>query len=181
MNNLREDAMHDRRQFLLAATSVAGAQLLNSAGATAAENRAAPSGSSLVFTMKVLTGAAVSIGEVSDGILSVIPLTGGSIDGSRVKGTVLGGGASWVRRRRDGSLEFSVRSLIRADNGQIIADLSQGVVGAAKEGKPPQPGHTVHRFEVAAGPYDWLNNVTFFGVVTQVTGGQQVQVYELNV
>jgi hypothetical protein len=170
----------DRRRFLLATAGAAGAQIL-SPGVARAESSDAVSSerARLVFTMKVLVGPALQVGSVRDGVLSVIPLIGGSVDGPRVKGAVLPGGSSWLRRRPDGSIEYLVRNLIRADNGQIIADQTRGYVSAPTKDAPSTPSRTTHVFEVTDGPYRWLNDAVCFGVVDPVEGGRQVRVYEL--
>jgi hypothetical protein len=55
------------------------------------------------------TSATEEIGVTPRGKLSIFPVTGGSFEGKRLRGTVLAGGGDWVAGRADGTFELDLR------------------------------------------------------------------------
>lgn len=110
------------------------------------------------------------IGMTPRGLRRVSPIVSGSFDGPRLRGEVLPGGADWNLALPDGSIEFDARYTLRTHDGVVIAVFNQGIERAVMvklfAGEPPdmsQPmyGRTIPRFEVADGPYGWLNRSLF--------------------
>ncbi len=98
----------------------------------------------------------------------IIPITGGTIEGPRIKGVVKPFGADWVLIRPDGVLEVDVRLVIETDDGAFIhmyydgiADIPEDQIADALAGKWPPVirGHTTPRFETGHEDYLWLNKI----------------------
>lgn len=107
---------------------------------------------------------------------SVIPLDGGTVSG-RINGKVVLG-SSWLETRDDGNIEYLVRYLIEAENGQIIADQATGFIRMADHSGALYT-KTFHHFEAPEGDYSWLNKSAFVGHVVRVEGGRHIRVYEI--
>src|SRR5262249_55337914 len=74
----------------------------------------------LLMTLQVTVAAAQNIGAVPHGTRRTAPLSGGSFEGPRLRGTVLpGGSADWLLLRVDGVLELDLRATLRTDDGAL--------------------------------------------------------------
>ncbi len=72
-------------------------------------------------------GALVSLGATAQGERRYVPLTGGSVVGPELSGTVIDGGVDWQWQRSDGVLEISAHYVIRSDDGALIEVQSNGL------------------------------------------------------
>jgi hypothetical protein len=92
----------------------------------------------------------------------VVPVSGGTFEGPRMKGTVIGPSGDWIVERPDGSRVVDARILLQTDDAQTIYMASRGVAYT------PPGGQLVARitpvFETQAPRYAWLNNVVAVGV-----------------
>jgi hypothetical protein len=124
------------------------------------------------FTAKVTVGTPIELGIVAGVRKRIIPITGGSFAGPRISGTVLPGGADWQFIRDDGVADLSARYTLRASDGTHIAVTNSGlrrgspeVMKLIAEGQQVDPARyyfrTAARFEVAAGPHQWLADSIF--------------------
>ena len=86
--------------------------------------------SEFLFRMFATLEAPQQIGQTHEGIRSVFYATGGTIEGPRVKGTVLPGGGDWYRQREDGVGELDVRATFKTDDGALIYTHYRGVTNA---------------------------------------------------
>ena len=104
--------------------------------------------------------AGVEVGPTPGGTRRYIPITGGTFEGPRIRGTILPGGADWQTSRSDGVTEVDALYTIRTDDGTVIIVRNSGVIadGGAYM-------RTAPRFEAPAGPHDWLNHAQFLGSV----------------
>lgn len=92
----------------------------------------------------------------------VVPVSGGSFQGPRLRGSVIAPGGDWMVQRPDGSRVLDVRILLRTDDTQIIYVSWRGIAY-------PTPGGGLFArilpvFETGAPAYTWLNNVVAVGV-----------------
>ena len=159
-----------RRGVLLGA---AGAAALGAGRVSAAE--ASGPALSHVFTIATPTKPPIVIGNAPRK-RTIIPLDGGTVTG-RLNGKVISGD-SWLETRDDGNIEYLVRYLIQARNGDIIADQARGFIRMAeKQGELYTK--TFHDFEAPEGENAWLNRSSFIGHVVRVDGGRRIQVYEI--
>ena len=91
--------------------------------------------------------------------LVLVPITGGSFAGPKLKGVVLPGGADWQLERPDGVLEIDALYSIKADDGAVIIVHNRGIIAGDYVRTSPQ-------FEAPKGPHDWLNRSIFVGTLS---------------
>ena len=63
----------------------------------------------------------------------IVPVSGGTFDGPKLKGTVLPGG-DWIVRRPDGSSVLDVRIILQTDDAQKIYMQYRGIKYTPKDG-----------------------------------------------
>jgi hypothetical protein len=125
----------------------------------------------LLMTMRVKVGTVVNIGAVPHGTRRTAPLSGGTFEGPRLRGTVLpDGSADWQLLRSDGVLEMDLRVTLRTDDGALISMRSFGlrhgppeIIAAIGRGETVDPStyyfRTMPRFETAHPAYLFLNRL----------------------
>src|SRR5262249_33029056 len=137
----------------------------------------------LLMTLRVTVAAAQNIGVVPHGTRQTVPLSGGSFEGPRLRGTVLPGrSADWLLLRVDGVLELDLRATLRTDDGALVSMRSFGlrhvrpeVIAAVARGEAVDPAtyyfRTTTRFETAHPAYAFLNRL-----VTVASGDRRPEV-----
>ncbi|HXS29572.1 MAG TPA: DUF3237 family protein, partial [Steroidobacteraceae bacterium] len=80
-----------------------------------------------VFTVQVAVAPPLVIGESSHGLRRIIPILGGEVEGPRLRGEVLPGGADWQYIRPDGVLQLTARYTLRAADGTLIQVVNRGL------------------------------------------------------
>ena len=93
-----------------------------------------------VMQLKVTLGEAYSLGETPHGRRTVIPITGGTFEGPRVKGTILNGGADY-QLASGNHTELEAIYSIKTDDGTYIHVRNRGVINSGQDaqGKPSLP------------------------------------------
>jgi hypothetical protein len=125
-----------------------------------------------VCELKVFVTAPMIVGETARGIRRVIPISGGTFEGPKMKGEVINGGADWQIVRKDGVAELEAHYTIKTDDGTYIYVKNVGLRVATPEvaariGRGEQVGsneyyfRAVPKFEAPTGKYEWLNNAIF--------------------
>ena len=118
--------------------------------------------------------APLDVGETPLGSRRIIPITGGHVEGARLAGLVLPGGADWQIVRRDGAAVLEARYTVRTGDGALVYVRNVGlrtgppeVLARLGRGEPVDPAayyfRTTPRFETAAPAYAWLNDVIAVG------------------
>jgi hypothetical protein len=107
----------------------------------------------------------------------VVAVSGGSFEGPRLKGTVIGPAGDWMVQRHDGSRLLDVRALLQTDDGERVYMMFRGIAYTP-------PGGTLHArilpmFETGAAKYAWLNNVVAVGLYRPTAGKILYRVYEI--
>ena len=104
-----------------------------------------------------------------------VAVQGGSIEGPRLNGRVLSrSGGDWPRLWHSGLVEFEAHYLLEAADGTPIYIHNRGLAFATPDvqarieaGKPVSADETycrvTPRFEVPAGPHEWLARTLFVG------------------
>ena len=118
-----------------------------------------------VMQLKVTLGEAYTLGETPHGRRNVIPITGGTFEGPRLKGTILNGGADYQLSNSDGSrTELEAIYSIQTDDGTYIHVRNRGVIATGKDAQ----GQPTFYFKAAPqleapndSPYAWLNNAIY--------------------
>jgi len=118
--------------------------------------------------------APLVVGDTPGGLRRIIPITGGRVEGARLAGEVLPGGADWQIVRRDGTAVLEARYTIRTGDGALVYVRNVGLRAGPPEvlarlagGEPVDPAayyfRTTPRFETAAAAYHWLNDLVAVG------------------
>lgn len=82
-----------------------------------------------VMDLKVKLGQAFGVGQVTQGNRFVIPITGGTFEGPRIKGEVLPGGADYQMQNMDkGRTDLEAIYCIRTEDGVSIHVRNRGII-----------------------------------------------------
>lgn len=115
--------------------------------------------------LKVTIGEAYSCGETQHGERIVIPITGGTFEGPKLKGTILEGGADYqLVNKAQKRTELEAIYCIKTDDGINIHVRNKGIIynGNDTDGKPTFYFRAAPTFEAPAdSKYAWLNNALF--------------------
>lgn len=98
----------------------------------------------------------------------VVPVSSGTFEGPRLKGTIIGPAGDWITERSDGSRVLDVRLLFQTDDGQAIYVSWRGIAYTQPDGR--LFARILPLFETAASKYAWLNNVVAVGVYQPRSG-----------
>lgn len=112
-----------------------------------------------LMVLRLATTASTKIASTPPGTLTIVPVSGGSFEGDRLRGKVLAGGADWVTAQSDGSLALDLRITLETDDGNLIHMTFTGVRDDARN-----YFRTVPRFETAAPKYAFLNRLVAVGI-----------------
>lgn len=111
-----------------------------------------------VARLRVHIAGVIDAGETPAGHRSVIPITGGTVEGPRITGEVLGVGADWSVVRADGVPVVTAQYLVRTHDGAVLTVHNTGAFTA-------QGIVTTPRVEAPEGPYSWLNDAVLVGTL----------------
>jgi hypothetical protein len=117
--------------------------------------------SELLLDLVFEKGPASSVGSVGVNRI-VVPVSGGSFEGPKLKGTIVGPSGDWILARPDGSSLLELRMVLQTDDSQKILMTCRGIAYA-------QPGGALYArilpmFETGATKYAWLNDIVAVGV-----------------
>ena len=130
--------------------------------------------------LKVTIGEAYSIENTQHGRRTVIPITGGTFEGPKLKGTILNEGADY-QLNTENRTELEAIYCIKTDDGVCIHVRNKGIIynGKDEEGKPTFYFTCAPQFEAPSdSKYAWMNNALF---VCKPEWTQQFQGIVLNV
>ena len=122
--------------------------------------------------LKVKLDPALIVGETPHGTRRIIPIIGGTVEGPKIKGESLNGGADWQILRADGVTELEAHYQFRTDDGTLIYVKNTGIRAATPEiaarlakGEKVDANEYYFRampkFDAPKGKYDWVNNSLF--------------------
>ena len=126
----------------------------------------------LLFELRATLARPIVVGDVPEGWRRVVPVTGGSFTGPRLRGELLPGGADWQYQRSDGVMVVEAQYLLRTDDGTIIQVNNRGmrhgpddVMRRLAAGDAVDPAEyyfrATPRLIAPVGPYGWLNRRIF--------------------
>ena len=113
--------------------------------------------------LKVTLGEAYGIDNTQHGRRTIIPITGGTFEGPKLKGTIINGGADY-QLNTESRTELEAIYCIRTDDGINIHVRNKGIIynGKDEEGNPTFYFRAAPQFEAPAdSKYAWLNNALF--------------------
>ncbi|MCF2528970.1 DUF3237 domain-containing protein [Yinghuangia soli] len=126
------------------------------------------------FEVRVLLAAARHIGHGAGEVTEFVPITGGTVDGPRLRGKVLPGGGDWCDKRGE-VYQLDARYLLEADDGAVIDITNRGYYHEEDPASPArhdgdlevaEPGiyyRTSPVFRTDAPAHLWLARTVFVG------------------
>jgi len=123
------------------------------------------------MTLRVDVAPPQNVGAVPRGTRRIVPISGGTFEGPRLRGAVLAAGsADWLLLRADDVLELDLRITLDTHDGALISMTSFGlrhgppdVIAALGRGERVDPAtyyfRTTPRFQTAHPSYAFLNRV----------------------
>ena len=142
--------------------------------------------------LSVDLGTPWDVGRTSGlGDRRIFPITGGSIDGPRLRGTILDNGADWQVVTPDGVSLIDTRYLLRLEDGALVYLQTRGfrhgsteVLAAVAAGEPVDPHDYFFRvyltFETASNTYSWLNRAMAIGSAMRLANAVVYDAYLIN-
>ena len=138
----------------------------------------------------VQVGEPLEIGTTQAGRRRIIPITGGTFEGPRLKGKVLAGGADWQIIDAHYQTQLEARYSLQTDDGTGIAVINRGVRRGPEEvmqrllrGEEVSPDayyfRTMPFFEVASEQYAWLNDYLFVAECERHPTTVKIKVFQI--
>lgn len=124
------------------------------------------------FRIEAMIDPALVGGAGRNGVRRITPITGGTVSGPSLNGTVISGGADFEIVRADGNSIVEAHYALRAEDGTVIYILNKGIMTASPEAwvrinanEPIAPEEYYFRctpvFDAPEGPYVWLSDNIF--------------------
>ena len=135
----------------------------------------------LILDLKVLIARPVKVGQSDVGLRQFIPITGGefqgqNLNGEKITGRVIPGGADWQLIRPDGVVEVKAIYAIQTSDEVVIEVDNRGLVAAPIAPEKSRYVRTTPSFKAPKGKYEWLNQRVFTGTITPSAQGDFVQI-----
>ena len=143
-----------------------------------------------IFTIHAELEAITNLGRTPYGERRVIGIVGGTVNGPKLAGRILPGGADWQIIRSDGAVDIKARYTIETPTGGLIMVTSEGlrhcppeVMAKLARGDNVDPAHyyfrTLMRFETADPSVDWLNRILALAKGQREPRAVRLDVYEV--
>lgn len=144
-----------------------------------------------LFDISLSLHPPVNLGATPMGTRRIVPVSGGTFKGDRLKGFVLeNAAADWIVVRADGSVQLDVRLTLETDDGALIYMTYRGVRNSTPEvaerlarGDSVDPGEYYFRttpyFETSSEKYAWMNNIVSVAVGERLASGVKYRVFEI--
>jgi hypothetical protein len=132
----------------------------------------------------------VEVGAGPLGTRTIFDVTGGSFEGSRLRGRILPSGGDWLLVGPDGVGRLDVRAAFETDDGALIylryrgvLELNEKIRNALEGGESTEYGDTYFMtqpvFETGDPRYAWLNSVVAVAEGRLLPGEVEYRVYRL--
>jgi len=144
-----------------------------------------------LFEIRLQVPQIVDLGDTPLGRRRIAAVAGGSFEGERLRGEVLGSPAGdWLLQRADGATALDVRLTLRTDDGALIYMAYRGlrhgppdVMARLAAGDVVDPKSYYFRvaptFETSSPKYDWLNRILAVGIGRREKAGPIYAVHEI--
>jgi hypothetical protein len=144
-----------------------------------------------LLTLSIELHPIYDLGTTPVGHRRIVPVSGGSFRGERLRGEILPhAGSDVLITRGDGVFQQDVRLALRTDDDALILMTYRGVRHSSPEiarriasGESVSPTdyylRTAPFFETGASQYEWLNRVLTIGVGERLPNGAVYEVFEV--
>ena len=119
-----------------------------------------------MWDAKVKIANMINVGESKRGVIRVIPITGGTFTGPKIKGEVLSGGEDSQLVRPDGDTELNARYLLKTDDGYVIQVTNKALIHTDSKTNAFYCKSVLDLEAPKNSPYDYLNHAIFIGTLT---------------
>lgn len=135
-------------------------------------NAPTPPGLEFAFEVRAEVADPTVVGQVPGGLRRIIDILGGTVQGPRLNGRIVPGGADWQLIREDGFTEVDARYTLETDAGHLIYVSNLGIRHAPPEimrrlnaGEEVDQAEiyfrAVPKFEAEAPELEWLMRSIF--------------------
>ena len=143
------------------------------------------------FEARVDVAPSEHVGHGEGDVLDFTPITGGTVEGPRLRGTVVPGGGDWSVKRGPTVYELDARYLIRAADGALIDIVNRGfyrtataeAMGRMEAGEELDASEVYFRtapvFRTDAPQHRWLAETVFVGLARDEAGQICIRFYEV--
>ena len=129
----------------------------------------------------VKVAAPLDLGATPAGTRRIVAIQGGTVEGERLSGEIVPGGADWQIVRDDGTALLEARYTVRTHDGALIYVCNTGIRRGPREvlariaaGEPVDPREYYFRstpvFETGDSRYAWLNGIVAVGSAVRLKG-----------
>ena len=143
-----------------------------------------------MFIIRAELAGILKLGATPYGERRIINIQGGTVDGARLTGRILPGGADWQIVRADGVVDLRARYTVETDTGGQILVNSEGyrhgppdVMAALARDETVDPARyyfrAFMRFETADPGASWLNRILAIARGSRANRAVQLDVYEV--
>jgi hypothetical protein len=143
-----------------------------------------------IFRIHAELADILHLGHTPYGDRRIINILGGRVEGARLSGRILPGGADWQIVRPDGIADLCARYTIETDQGARILVASDGlrhgppaIIERLARGEAVDPAlyyfRTAMRFETSDPSAAWLNRIIALGRGTREARAVRLEVYEV--
>jgi hypothetical protein len=143
-----------------------------------------------IADLTITVAAPIAIGDTPEGLRRIVPITGGTIKGPRLNGTILQAGADFQLIRPDGYTTLEARYAARLDDGAMLYIVNTGVrfgppevMARITRGEPVDPlevyFRTTPKFETAHPAHQWLTRKLFLATGARHPDRVEIIVYEV--
>jgi len=143
-----------------------------------------------IFRIHAELADILHLGRTPHGDRRIINILGGRVDGPRLAGRILPGGADWQIVRPDGVADLCARYTIETDGGARILVASDGlrhgppaVIARLARGEAVDPAlyyfRTAMRFETSDPSVAWLNRIIALGRGARAARAVRLEVHEV--
>ena len=122
--------------------------------------------SEFMWDAKVKIANIINVGESKRGVIKVIPITGGTFGGAKIKGEVLPGGEDSQLVRPDGDTELNARYLLKTDDGYVIQVTNKALIHTDSKTNFFYCKSVLDLEAPKNSPCDYLNHAIFIGTLT---------------
>jgi len=143
-----------------------------------------------IFRIHAELAEILHLGATPYGDRRVINILGGRVEGARLNGRILPGGADWQIVRPDGAADLRARYTIESDGGARILVASDGlrhgppdVIARLARGETVDPAlyyfRTAMRFETSDPALAWLNRIIALARGAREARAVRLEVFEV--
>ncbi len=144
----------------------------------------------IVLTATARLAGPIAVGQTPQGLRRVVPILGGTFEGPKLRGEILGGGADWQYTRSDGVTVLEALYLLRTHDGTVIQVCNRGlrhgppeIMQLLAQGQSVDPSEYYFRaapeFSAPQGPYDWLNKSLFLCTGVRHAAAVELKIYRV--